>query len=44
MTKKNKQKNPVTNMPAAQVDVAQVQSLLEQFHTIAQVLRGSANQ
>jgi tetratricopeptide (TPR) repeat protein len=44
MTKKNKQKNPATNMPATQVDATQVQSLLEQFHTIAQVLRGSANQ
>lgn len=44
MTKKNKQKNPATNVPAAPVDVAQVQSLLEQFHTIAQVLRGSADQ
>ncbi len=44
MTKKNKQRNPATNMPAAQVDAAQVQSLLEQFHTITQVLRGGENQ
>lgn len=44
MTKKNKQKGAATSLPAAQVDAAQVQSLLEQFHTIAQVLRGSTNQ
>src|ERR1700694_4622782 len=44
MTKKNKQKSPAINMPAAPVDAAQVQSLVEQVHTIAQVLRGSANQ